>query len=178
MAEAEKLGLPIEIVTINSPISLRQLTLNDVDELFALIDRNRDWLSQFGDETASKYPTREKLKESIINPSNPDRLRFTIRNEDGIVVGSINLTTDPKNKKKAEIGYYLGEEFTGKGYATKAIELLTDFGFNQLNYELIYAKVTKGNNSSISALKRAGYLEAAEENDEVIYSKTNKTLVS
>lgn len=96
---------PLEIVSKDGQVTLRQLTLEDVEELFALIDRNRDHLSQFGDDTATKYPTVESVRESIEKPKNPKRMRFAIRNIQGQIVGSINLTSDDDNPERGEVGY-------------------------------------------------------------------------
>src|SRR5437868_14428116 len=87
---------PLELVSLDGEVILRQYSPADAQEGFSLIDRNRDHLSQFGDETASKYPTLESFQESILHPKNPRRLRFGIRNKEGLLVGSINLTPQPR----------------------------------------------------------------------------------
>ena len=112
---------PLEIKSIDGTITLRQYTLKDSKEAFALINRNRMHLSQFGDRTAAKYPTLESFEESIKNNQNVDRLRFGIWDAEGVLVGSINLTPDGDNPKRGEIGYYLGGELQNRGYMTKAV---------------------------------------------------------
>lgn len=164
---------PIEIVSSNDAVILRQFTPQDSEEIFALIDRNREHLSQFGDDTADRYPTLEAVRESIDHPKNPKRLRFAIRNKKGQLVGSINLTPDEKDSTQGEIGYYLGSEFQGKGYMGKAVEILTNYGFDFLNYKTIYGDIAKGNMVSVKVLVKAGYQETGKHDGKIRYSKQN-----
>ncbi len=147
----------IEIRSPSSEITLRQFSLTDVSAIFQLIDSSRTHLSQHGDTTADKYKTPEDVAESISNPKNPKRLRFGIYNKAGELVGSINLTPKNTGPLMGEIGYYLGEDATGYGYATEAVITLTDYAFNDLSYASIYAVVSVANSPSAKVLGRAGY---------------------
>lgn len=150
---------PIEIVSSDREVTLKQLVPQDSEELFALIDRNRAHLSQFGDETASKYPTLESVHASIEDPKNAGRFRFAIRDRQGQLVGRINLTPDKDNSGRAEIGYFLGSEYQGQGFVGRAATALTDYAFGNLGFEEIYADVAQGNAASSRVLVRAGYQE-------------------
>lgn len=162
---------PVEITTPEGLV-LRQFTPEDAREIFNLIDRNRGHLSQHGDETADKYKTYEEVLDSIVHPKNPQRLRFAIRNKEGIYVGTINLTPDEDNPKKGEIGYYLGEEFTGKGYTKEALAALVDYAFGDLGYEELYAKVRPAKIASQKVLMSEGFLESGMVEEDVLLVKT------
>lgn len=164
---------PLEIVSRDGQVTLRQLTLADAGELFALIDRNRDHLSQFGDDTAGKYKSLSSVVESITHPRNPNRLRFGIRNKAGELVGSINLTPQENNPERAEVGYYLGREYQGQGYQGRALEAVTDYGFGELGYKEIFGEVVIGNDKSVHVLERAGYRETQRKADKIILTKTS-----
>src|SRR3989344_5716914 len=162
---------PVELTSSVGEVVLRQFTPEDAGEILNLIDRNRDHLSQFGDDTAGKYPTHGSVKDSIENPKNPDRLRFAIRNREGQFIGSINLTPDTKNTKQPEVGYYLGAEFSKQGYMTRALEMVTTYGFRNLGYETIYGDVAETNTASSNALLRNGYNETSRFNGKIRYTK-------
>ena len=164
-------AISLEITSSDRQLVLKQYTPEDADEAFALIDRNRGHLSQFDDETATKYPTLDSFRESIVSPKNPKRLRFAIRNKDGVLVGSINITPDENNLQRGEVGYYLGDEFQKKGYTKQAVELLTDYAFGHLGYQSLYGEVTEGNDVSIKVLERAGYQETKRQDGKIILSK-------
>jgi len=153
----------IEIPARDAGIILRQFSLADAPHLFALINRNRPHLSQFGDITAEKYKTLESVERSITNPLNYDRLRFGIWNNNGELVGSINLTPDENYSKRAEIGCYLGSEYTGKGYALNATLALCNWAFNNRKIDEVYAKVDTENPNSPKVLLKAVFIETGIE---------------
>ncbi len=156
----------MEEMVLDSPdhiIKLKRFTPEDAPEIFDLIDRNREHLSQFGDDTASKYPTSESVYESIINPTNPNRLRYAIRHRYGELLGSINLTPNEQDSQMGEIGYYLDSRKQGFGYMGRAVDLLVDHAFNHLRYKTLYAVVANANHPSINVLEKTGFTPAITE---------------
>lgn len=148
-------------------ILLRQFNLADVDAIFSLIDSNREHLSQNWDDTAVKYLTRDSVLESIANPRNPSKIRIGIWVKSNFA-GSVNLHPDEKGKI-AEIGCYLGAQFQGKGYATRAIIRLARYGFEILGLEQIFAKVNKNNDSSNAVVRKLGFILSDEYNKEFYF---------
>ena len=94
----------------------------------------------------------KNLKES--KKKNPKMINFVI-DINGEVVGSVGLS-DIK-EFKAEIGYWLAEKYWGRGIMTKAVKLVTKFGFDKLKLKRIYAFVFPFNKASMKVLKKAGY---------------------
>ncbi|MFC1608946.1 hypothetical protein ACFL2R_01660 [Patescibacteria group bacterium] len=66
------------ILSTDSGIILRQFCVEDVDAIFQLIDSNREHLSQFGEDTAKKYPDRDSVYRSVVYPKNSRRIRLGI----------------------------------------------------------------------------------------------------
>ncbi|MFH0868271.1 MAG: GNAT family protein [Candidatus Woesearchaeota archaeon] len=58
---------------------------------------------------------------------------------------------------KAEIGYWLGKKYWGKGIVTEAVKLVTNFGFKKLHLKRIYATVFLKNKASARVLEKNGY---------------------
>ena len=156
----------LSIATERQGTFLRQLH-SEADDLayFNAIDANREHLSRFGDETAAKYPTLEAVTEARLHPSNPDKLRLGIWNEEAFV-GSINLTPDEYDG--AEIGYWLDERHTGNGYATLAVRALGKYA--RKRYSMVYANVTEGNEASEAVLERAGFELLAREAGKAVFA--------
>ena len=138
-------------------VTLEQYTLADAPTIFDLIDASRPHLSQFGDETAAKYPTLDSVAESIRINDPSVRLRLGIWDRQRLV-GGINLTKF-ETGLMAELGYWLGAAQTGKGYATVAARSLVAHGLHTIGYRLIIAKVTIGNEASVDVLTRVGFCE-------------------
>ncbi|MFY9228802.1 MAG: GNAT family protein, partial [Bacteroidales bacterium] len=60
-------------------------------------------------------------------------------------------------KLSAEIGYWIGEPYWGMGIATKAVRLITEYGFNTLGLVRIYTGVFDFNKASQRVLEKAGF---------------------
>jgi RimJ/RimL family protein N-acetyltransferase len=76
----------------------------------------------------------------------------------GEAVGGIGFDLQPDvGHRSAEIGYWLGEQFWGRGIATEALIGVTDHAF--ANYDLcrLYAHVFDWNGASARVLEKAGY---------------------
>lgn len=61
----------------------------------------------------------------------------------------------------AEIGYWIGEPYWGKGYATEAVRLLIKFAFEELDLLRIYAKIYEYNIGSMKVLEKTGFEKEA-----------------
>lgn len=73
----------------------------------------------------------------------------------GDVVGSVILRPLP-NDTKVEVGWHLGREHWGKGYATEAANGAIVHGFLRVELEEIYAIVQPDNIRSIRVAERLG----------------------
>ena len=80
----------------------------------------------------------------------------------GDYVGNISLSpaTDVY-RNNAEIGYFIGEPFWNKGIATKAVKLITDWGFKNLNIVRIYTGIFAFNKPSQRVLEKCGFEKEA-----------------
>lgn len=87
---------------------------------------------------------------------------YGIFNEDDVFVGTCGII--PKkdiHRITAEVGYWIGQPYWGRGYATQAVKQLADIAFNDLKLIRIYAEVFGRNAASMRVLEKAGFtLEA------------------
>lgn len=60
-------------------------------------------------------------------------------------------------RKSAEIGYFIGEPFWNKGITTKAVNLITKFGFENLDIVRIYTGIFEYNPASQRVLEKCGF---------------------
>ena len=89
---------------------------------------------------------------------------FTMRTElqlaleyDGKFAGALSFHTLNLEEAKAEIGYWVTAEIRGKGIATLATKLLTEYGFETIGFHRIEALVVESNKPSLKVLSNAGY---------------------
>lgn len=80
----------------------------------------------------------------------------------GMPAGSIAATfKEDIYRKNVEIGYYLGEEYWGKGIMSKTIKAFVKYLFINFDINRIYAEPFERNIGSRKALEKAGFkLEA------------------
>lgn len=77
---------------------------------------------------------------------------------DGKFAGVIGLSEIDRTDMKAHIGYWLGEAFWNKGYATEALSLMIDFCRKELKLVRLYAKVLDYNLASLNVLMKNRFL--------------------
>lgn len=70
-------------------------------------------------------------------------------------IGATGLKVDHDNNK-AELGYWMSQEFWNKGYVTEAAKALVDFGFTQLKLKRIFATHFDYNPASGRVLEKIG----------------------
>ena len=77
---------------------------------------------------------------------------------EGAAVGGIGLLLkDDIFRRSAEIGYWLGEEYWGRGIVTEAVRAVTEYAFTNFDLCRIYAGVFEWNPASMRVLEKAGY---------------------
>lgn len=139
-----------------SSVTIRHLRKHDEEILSKLADNKKVW-DNLRDYIPHPY-TRHDAKvfiEMIL--SNTPITTFAICYEEVFVgVMGYNLQTDIYSHS-AEIGYWLGEEYWGKGIASKAILKVIDHAFNELDLRRLYTAVFDYNPASMRVLEKAGF---------------------
>lgn len=85
------------------------------------------------------------------------RTVFAIAHGEG-AVGVIGLTLgEDVHRLTAELGYWLGEPFWGRGIMTAAVRAVVEHGFSELGLVRIFAEPYVGNAASARVLEKAGF---------------------
>jgi [ribosomal protein S5]-alanine N-acetyltransferase len=86
--------------------------------------------------------------ESKIIPRSRNNLKF---------VGTISVKKIDLVNKKADLGYWIGEQYWGKGIATECLKLIIDYAFSaELGLKQLCAYVFPENKASIRVLEKNG----------------------
>jgi RimJ/RimL family protein N-acetyltransferase len=140
----------------NTEIKIRRLELSDQLQLTKLAD-NSDISNNLRDSFPNPY--KEKDAQSFIYMTlqqNPVTSFGVEYNENLCGVISLILQTDIY-RKSAEIGYWIGEPYWGKGIATQAVSQIVKYGFETLNLIRIYAGIIEYNTASMRVLEKSGF---------------------
>lgn len=137
-------------------VSVKALRLQDEALLYAFECVNRSYFERSvpsrGDAYYEPESFRQALQQLLSEQANGDGCYYLIWCDDRIV-GRLNVHhTDADT---GEVGYRIGEEHGGRGYATAALRQLLTFelpGFNRLR-----AETTSDNVASQRVLLRTGF---------------------
>lgn len=165
-------------------VKLRPWNEEDIESLVE--NANNFEIARFMSD-AFPYPyTIENAKNFIAFATKDAPVHIFAIDIHGKAVGGIGIhpQTDIM-KKNAELGYWLGEKYWGKGIISKAIQEIIPFAFKTYEITRIYARPFGTNAASQKVLEKAGFkLEASiKENifkngeylDELIYAIRRKT---
>lgn len=131
---------------------------NDDSEELALIANNKKIYDNLRDALPHPYEIEDAKSYISFMRANQKDVGLAIE-VDGQLAGSIGaFFKDDVYRKNAEIGYYLGEDYWGKGIMTKAIQSLTQYVFENHDVIRIYAEPFARNIGSRRALEKAGFI--------------------
>ncbi len=107
------------------------------------------------------YPYTEQDGKEFISAmlaaNENDTFAFAIT-VNGKVIGSIGAFRQTNiHNKTAELGYYIAEEYWGKGIMTEAVNQLCDYVFSHTAIIRIYAEPFAYNIGSCRVLEKAGF---------------------
>ena len=144
---------------VNNRTSLRSVTEDDAEALFALVDRNRaflrEWLPWL-DSNESLSDTFSFIQSSRRREADGAALVALI-DYNGVPCGVAGFNwVDPANRC-CEIGYWLSEDHQGKGIVTACCRGLVRHAFETLDLNRITISVASGNARSLVIPKRLGF---------------------
>lgn len=159
MREIENSNNLIEVSLPDDSVLIRQLSTEDVQSYFDLMSADRVHFSQFDDGMTDRYKTVADVQESIVS-TNSNRYRFGIW-DNARMVGGINL--GEHDDTSAEVGFWVGTEHVGNGYASRALKSIIVFGFEYLGKDELFANVLIGNDASRVTLEKVGFVHTEDD---------------
>ena len=144
---------------------LREYSLSDLHDLVALAN-NRN-VSRYLVYTFP-YPYTRSDGEWWIETGCKEGGAITMAIEhEGRFAGSIGIKPQTGWKAHvAEVGYWIGEKFWGRGIASEALKEMSQLAFSRYGYRKLFAPVLGPNRASIRVLEKNSYvLEGVMENE-------------
>lgn len=137
---------------------LRPFRSSDIKEFTVLANNKKIW-----DNIRNRMPHPYKESDAKVffdRVTSPEVITVLGIEWNGQLVGATGLHPEDEGDVyagTAELGYWIGEPFWGKGIATKAVELIIKYGFEQLGYRRIYAGTYAFNTGSMKVLEKNGF---------------------
>ena len=155
---------------------LRELCISDVNSLYQLMSDNKitkylTWLPH------TNIDTTKAVVQGLIDAQKNDKGYHWCICWNNEIIGLISLI-DVRRKirtwtlNRAELSYWIGTNFQGKGFATEACRNLIEFGFKNLDLHKIIVGHASRNVESKKICEKLNFLQYAYEHD--AFQKDNK----
>lgn len=138
---------------------VRRLEPHDAEEVFALVDANRERLREWMpwvDPTTSAEDSRAFIEAARALTTDEEGLGIFV---DGAYAGGIGLRVRENPFSEAEIGYWIGAEHEGRGIVTRACAALIDHAFGERAVHRVVIRVAPGNARSRAIPERLGFVQ-------------------
>jgi [ribosomal protein S5]-alanine N-acetyltransferase len=144
--------------------TVRRWRLDDAESLATHANNRKIWL-MVRDLFPHPYTIQDAHKFLQRAISEQPEMKFCVE-IDGAAVGGIGVHPGQDvYRHTATMGYWLGEQFWGRGIMTEAVSAVTDFCFRNFLFRRISAEVFANNPASGRVLEKAGFtLEARLKN--------------
>lgn len=142
-------------VTLCDPIS------EQANELFSLIENNRDFLRPWmawAPYVASAQDSLRFLEEAISKNTSKDSITKVIMADDRIV-GTVSLDEIKRNNGSASLGYWIDQRLQGRGVAYRSASHIIKLGFAELSLNKVVARCAVHNERSERLIVRLGFKE-------------------
>jgi len=142
-------------------LTLRPLTADDVDSLSELHAQESFWRFPF-QRGWSRDETRAFLKRTVERYSDPGiAVSAVVVRATGQLAGWAGLSVPtflPEILPAIEVGWRLGEQYRGCGYASQSGEAWLRYGFEQLDVDTIVSIYEPDNAASGAVMKQLGFV--------------------
>ncbi|GEK58635.1 N-acetyltransferase [Marinococcus halophilus] len=144
---------------ITERLELLLLQKEHAEELFALIDNNRQHLKEWMnwvDRVQSVHDTAASIEKTLQQAAEGGGFRAGLI-FDGKLAGIINYHEIDWGNKKTSLGYWLGKEYEGRGLMTQAVQAFTKYAFNSMGLHRVEIRCAEENKKSRAVPEKLGF---------------------
>lgn len=165
---------------VEDNIKLKLLEKHHANDLYNLIENNRTFLEKWVDcvkDLKSVSDCERFIAKTLTKYSHGLEIHMGVWSEN-ILVGCICVINIDSIIKKAELGYFQGENHQGKGYITKSLKAVKDNLIENRGFIRIEINVSSENKKSIEVARRLGFsLEGKKLKGEFINNEYHDVLM-
>lgn len=145
---------------VNDTIVLRNWKVSDVKRLVMLANNEKIARNM---KDAFPHPYTEQDAKQWIEHCNEEKSSLLLAIEyKGEFVGGIGAHFKKDiSRYNAELGYWIGEPYWGKGIGTEVISFFSDYVMKNYKLNRIYGEVFSSNPASAKALEKNGFKKEA-----------------
>ena len=166
--DADKVGIFCTISNFTNTMFFREIDRNlklslsipqYAEELFELTDKNRNFLKRWLpwlDSVQGASDTRNFLELQLLRFQKGEALHITILYQDRIA-GLVGYNQIDRFNNIGHIGYWLGQEYNGKGIMTKSVRELIEIGHRYYSLRRFDIRCAVDNCRSRAIPERLGF---------------------
>ncbi|HEU4336624.1 MAG TPA: GNAT family protein [Nocardioides sp.] len=167
---ADRGGLPVRLPVETERLLLRAHRMSDLDDLVAFhgdpeVVRFVPWPVR--DRAATEETLRVKLTQTELVAHGQWLVLAVELRSTGTVIGEVLLKW--ASHRQGEVGFALGGDHHGRGYALEAATAMLRLGFDDLGFHRITAVCIEDNVASARLLTRLGMRQEARLVDNVVF---------
>ena len=138
-------------------VGLRRLVPWDTSRIAELLNNRNIW-DQLRDSIP--FPYSESDAENYLSFIENDKSQVVYGVEcSGVLVGIVGLILQTDIYRfSAELGYWLGEEYWGRGIMPQIVREIVQIGFKEYNLLRIFSGVLEHNKRSMRVLEKSGFM--------------------
>lgn len=142
-------------------IRLRALEPEDLDLLYSIENNMALWNVGITNVPYSRYALHDYIATNSGDIYADKQVRMMAENEEGEVVGVLDLTNFDPTHLRSEIGILVIDAFCGKGYGKAILSQAAFYAQHILHLHQLYAYVDVTNEKSIKLFTSMGYRKSS-----------------
>lgn len=149
------------IYPVSDDISLKLMKQKDAQQLFELVDESREFLRRWlpwVDSMTSAEQYGPIITAWMQQFAEEDGFQAGIVYK-GDLVGFVGFHSVDYMNKQTSIGYWLAEQYQGKGIMTAVVSSLLDYAFDEYGLNRVEIKCGADNERSCAVPERLGFLD-------------------
>lgn len=152
---------------ITERLVLREIVMNDVDDIFTLRSDEQVTRLNIGDP----YTTREQAERLVQRMRELYNARQELRwgislQHDSTVIGIIGYNYWDRVDHRASVGFDLARAHWRQGIMSEALQAVIRFGFTRMGLNRIEADASIYNDASITLLLRSGFKQEGHQREQ------------
>ena len=148
-------------IFVDHTLSLRTVTVEDTEAVFALTDASRntlrEWLPWL--DMTTEVPHTRAFIESNIAGYEERKCLSTVVLFHGKIVGIAGFNNINHANETVYIGYWLSKDAEGHGIMTKVVHALCQYAFEELQFNKVEIRAAVGNTKSRAIPERLGFVK-------------------
>lgn len=150
-----------DLFKVDENISLIKPELDLAPEMFKLVNSNRDFLNRyitFAQNKNTENQVSHFLREIISFNIGGQKFNMLVKYKDKLA-GLIGLHRIYPADARAEIGYWMGEEFQGKGIMSKSIPVFLRYAFEGRAINRVELITLTSHHRNIKMVEKLGFIK-------------------